>query len=135
MMFIQIGRNILLVSLMLILQSIILLLFAKATECSIVPLSAGSDLVLVSTILSIAAIAYVTMLKSNDMKFVFITAVLYFLFVFFLSVLKNGFLGNESYYMKLMICVVCGEMIGSFFGSHRHNRLRNSSKRRSLTTK
>lgn len=135
MMIRLIGRNVLFVALVLILQSIVLVLSAKVIECSIVQISAGPDLVLLSVIVSMASVVYFAVSKSGDVKLTFITAVLYFLLIIVSAILKNGFHGNESHYVKLLICIICGEIIGVFFGSHRQNRLRKSPKRRSLTTK
>ena len=135
MIFKLFSRNILLVSYVFILQSIILLLSAKAIESSVVASSAGLDLVLLSIILSITMVVYFSKLKLNNIKYSILLAIFYFLFISFFSILKNGFWGNESYYMKLIICIICGEIIGNFLGNHRHNKLRNSTKRRSLTTK
>lgn len=120
----------------ILIQIILLFLFALIIERSLIHYSAAPYLVLISSISSVSFMSFLISAHEQKISCVTIPCVAYVFLVIAFSLLHNEVnLMHSSILRREIVAVICGAIIGFFLGSHRHNKLRNSRKKRRFTTK
>lgn len=128
-------RSILYVLVIASVNFLILFVISILIQQSVVHISTSTYMVIVSNILSTSIIAYIIKSKYNDNSAIIAPVLLYLVSVVSISLLKNGFVGREHLYIKQLLSPLCGVVLGIFFGTRKYYRLRNSNKKRRMTTK